>query len=308
VPIRDREGRLIGLTIVLADVTDLKRLDEMKNNLLSLVAHELKTPLTSMRMVLHLLVEGRIGALTDKQHELVLAARDDSDRLHQIIENLMDMARIESGRVLMETRPVAVEDLVAAALEPMRPAFAEHGVSLEVDLPAEAPAAVVMADPTRVGHVFANLLNNALKYTRPGGHVRVVARGVAGGVVEFSVTDDGEGIPRQFLGRVFEKFFSAPGQPGDSGTGLGLAIVKDIIEAHGGRVSVESEPGRGTTFRFTLPVAPPVTTGGAEERKVVRDETDSVATHGRESRLGFDAAGPGRPAAYAPAPNGNGAN
>jgi len=209
--------------------------------------------------------------------------------------------------VLMETRPVPVEDLVAAALEPLRPAFAEHGVSLDVDLSAEAPAGVVMADPTRVGHVFANLLNNALKYTRPGGHVRVVARGV-GGVAEFSVSDDGEGIPRQFLGRVFEKFFRAPGQPGDSGTGLGLAIVKDIIEAHGGRVSVESEPGRGTTFRFTLPVAPPVTAGGAEERKAVRDETDGVAADGRESRLAFDAGGPGRPAAYAPAPNGNGAN
>src|SRR5205085_841625 len=191
--------------LVLADVTDLKRLDEMKNNLLSLVAHELKTPLTSMRMVLHLLVEGRIGALSDKQHELVVAARDDSDRLHQIIENLMDMARIESGRVLMETRPVPVEDLVDSAVEPIRPAFAEHGVSLLVDLPAGTRAAAVMADPTRVGHVFANLLNNALKYTQSCGHVRVTAREAAGGVVEFSVSDDGAGIPRQFLGRVFEK-------------------------------------------------------------------------------------------------------
>ena len=300
VAIRDREGRLIGLTVVLADVTDLKRLDEMKNNLLSLVAHELKTPLTSMRMVLHLLVEGRIGALSDKQHELVVAARDDSDRLHQIIENLMDMARIESGKVLMETRPVAVSELVRASLETLRPAFAEHGVALDVSLPPGPAADVaVMADPTRVGHVFANLLNNALKYTRQGGHVHVVARvprpaaqGASGvcDAVEFGVSDDGVGIPRQYVGRVFEKFFRAPGQPGDSGTGLGLAIVKDIVEAHGGRVWAESEPGRGTTFRFTLPMA-----AAADARDTENEihETEDFAVPGGRIPVAAGAPEPG---------------
>jgi signal transduction histidine kinase len=270
-----------------------------------------------MRMVLHLLVEGRIGPLSAKQHELVVAARDDSDRLHQIIENLMDMARIESGRVLMETQPVPVAELVLSAIEPLQPAFAEHGVSLEVDLPARGGS--VLADPTRVGHVFANLLNNALKYTQRGGHVRVSATeravGTGSGAVEFAVADDGAGIPRQYLGRLFEKFFRAPGQPGDSGTGLGLAIVKDIVDAHGGRVTVESEPGSGTTFRFTLPVAdsesqPQATAEGdgvlmfSQEPKAGTDETENVTDHGRGLRLEFDQ--PDRPAACAPEPNGNG--
>jgi signal transduction histidine kinase len=215
----------------------------------------------------------------------------------------MDMARIESGKVLMETRPVAVGELVRASLEPLRAAFAEHGVALEEDVPGGADAPAVLADPTRVGHVFANLLNNALKYTRPGGHVRVSAAvEAAEGAVEFAVSDDGEGIPRPYVGRVFEKFFRAPGQPGDSGTGLGLAIVKDIVEAHGGRVSAESDVGRGTTFRFTLPLAAEnrtpqggdaATSRGPEADK---DETEDLTHRGR-----------GLPVrAGAPQPGGNG--
>jgi signal transduction histidine kinase len=171
-------------------------------------------------------------------------------------------------------------------------------VSLTVDVP-EGPVSRrgVMADETRVGHVFANLLNNALKYTAPGGHVRVTGSGGGGapgrGQVEFVVADDGAGIPRQFVGRVFEKFFRAPGQPGDGGTGLGLAIVKDIVEAHGGRVSVESEVGRGTTFRFTRPAAP--ATGGesgGSESEAYPDETNGVAGCGRGTPLAVGAAQP----------------
>jgi signal transduction histidine kinase len=206
------------------------------------------------------------------------------------------MARIESGRVLMETRPVAAGELVAGAVEPLRGAFAEHGVALEVDVPQALGARRVMADVTRVGHVFANLLNNALKYTSPGGRVRVAASEVGGGRVEFTVADDGAGIPRQYVGRVFEKFFRAPGQPGDSGTGLGLAIVKDIIEAHGGAVSVESEVGRGTTFRFTLPAAPGAAAepeaAGPRGMELGHDEAEDVADDGRGLPLAVGAAQP----------------
>jgi two-component system, NtrC family, sensor histidine kinase KinB len=119
--------------------------------------------------------------------------------------------------------------------------------------PVQTPQ--VLADPARIAHVMGNLLSNALRYTDEGGQVMLSVEDQPSGWVQFTVADSGRGIPRQFVGRIFEKFFRVPGQSGDSGTGLGLAIVKDIVEAHGGRIWVESREGRGTTFRFVLPRA-----------------------------------------------------
>jgi signal transduction histidine kinase len=218
-----------------------------------MVSHELKTPLTSMRMIMHLLAEEKIGPLNVKQRDLMIAAREDSDRLHHIVENLMDMGRIESGKALMEMRPTDSAELAARAVESVRGGFANKQIDLEMTAPEPAPA--VMADATRIGHVFQNLLSNALKYTAENGRVTVAVEPETNGWVQFAVTDDGRGIPRQYVSRVFEKFFRVPGQSGDSGTGLGLAIVKDIVDAHGGRIWVESREGRGTTFRFVLPRA-----------------------------------------------------
>jgi NtrC-family two-component system sensor histidine kinase KinB len=256
VPICDADRKLIGLTLVLADVTGLRRLDEMKNGLLSMVSHELKTPLTSMRMVLHLITEQKVGALSDKQKELLSAARDDSERLHQIVENLLDMGRIESGKALMDLQPVAPRQLLERAAQAVGGAFEAQQVTLQIE--ASADLAPVMADAMRIGHVLGNLLSNSLRYTEPHGHVTLSARAQEDWV-EFSVSDDGAGIPRQYLPRVFEKFFRAPGQVGGSGSGLGLSIAKDIVEAHGGKIRVQSIEGRGTTFAFTLRQAGAVT-------------------------------------------------
>lgn len=249
VSISDDSGQPIGATIVFADVSGLRRLDEMKNGLLSLVSHELKTPLTSMRMILHLVTEERVGLLSPKQKELLITARDDAERLHSIVENLLDMARIESGRALMELQPVAPSVLAWRAAESLRGAFDSQQVELSVEACGDLP--LVNADPTRISHVLINLLNNSLRYTPAGGHVRIWAR-PADDWIEMGVSDDGAGISRQFLPRVFEKFFRAPGQQGSSGSGLGLSIAKDIVEAHGGRIRVESAEGKGSTFAFTL--------------------------------------------------------
>jgi two-component system, NtrC family, sensor histidine kinase KinB len=176
------------------------------------------------------------------------------------------MGRLESGHGLADVHPIPAGELVERSIEPLRSSFRDAGVTLQFD-DANTPAAgeSVLADPVRIGHVFANLLTNALRFTPAGGTVRVGLR-PAGDRVEFSVSDTGPGIPRQYVYRVFEKFFRVPGQPGESGSGLGLAIVKDVVEAHSGHVGVESTAGRGATFRFTLRLADAPITASADAR------------------------------------------
>jgi signal transduction histidine kinase len=200
-------------------------------------------------MVLHLITEHKVGPLTAKQDELLQAARDDTDRLHVIVENLLDMSRIESGRALMELRPVPPEALVTNAIQSLASSFQAQDVSLCSQLEAGLP--LVLADLTRIGHVFANLLMNSLRHTPAGGQVNIGARAVDD-VVEFVVSDTGCGIPKQYLHRVFDKFFRVPGQSSASGSGLGLAIAKDIVEAHGGHIRVDGRDGIGTTVAFSL--------------------------------------------------------
>lgn len=260
VPIIDEEQNLAGVTLVLADVTNLRKLDEMKSGMLSVVSHELKTPLTSIRMATHLLLEEKIGSLNSKQQELLIAAREDSDRLYQIIENLLDMGRIEAGRALIEMRRMRPAALIAQATSESTAAYRDKGVTLESDVADDA--ADVMADPDRVSHVFSNLLNNALAHTPAGGNVRVTAR-AEGANVRFAVEDSGEGIPAEHLPRIFERFFRVPGRSAPGGAGLGLAIVKDIVEAHGGTISVQSRDGEGTKFSFALRAADAAVAGAS---------------------------------------------
>jgi signal transduction histidine kinase len=195
----------------------------------------------------------KLGPLTPKQAELVIAARDDSDRLYRIIENLLDIGQLESGRSTVELVPVSPDQVLLNVVEEMRPSYVDRGVSLVLDLPGDIPQ--VLADRMRLEIVFTNLLSNGLKFTPPGGEVKVSAR-LNNGTVLFSVEDTGSGIPKESLPHIFEKFFRVPGRGGQpSNTGLGLAIVKEIIEAHGSRVEVTSQPGKGTRFTFTLNVA-----------------------------------------------------
>jgi NtrC-family two-component system sensor histidine kinase KinB len=255
VPIFDDDRQLIGITLMLSDVTRSMQSDEVKSGLISTVSHELKTPLTSIRLATHVLLSGKVGPLTSKQTEVLAAARDDSDRLYRIIENLLDIGKMESERSSPKLASVNAEQLVLQAVEDMRSAYVARGIALAIDIPGDLPP--VLADSLRIESVFANLLSNSLKYTSPGGKVTITAR-PEGQMVSFRVEDTGTGIPTEYLPHIFEKFFRVPGQEQQKDSGLGLAIVKEIIEAHGGKISVSSEPGEGTRFVFTLRASVPV--------------------------------------------------
>ena len=249
IPIMDSDKRPAGVVLVLSDVTRQRHQDEMKSGVISTVSHQLKTPLTSVRMALHLLLEEKVGILTEKQAELLVVAREEAERLERIVDELLDIGRIEAGKGRMDLRPVPPIDLVFREMEAYRPAARDGGVSLVADLPATLPQ--VLVDPVRVAHVFANLLSNALKFTPPGGKVTLSAK-EEGEFVRFRVSDTGVGIPGRYLPRLYEQFFRVPEQGAGTGVGLGLAIVKDIVEAHGGTVGVESVEGSGSTFSFSL--------------------------------------------------------
>jgi signal transduction histidine kinase len=197
-------------------------------------------------MAIHLLLEEKVGPLTEKQAELLVAAREDSDRLHGILNNLLDISRIESGKAQLEFLAVSPQAMVSEAVEPFRRAAHDQGLILSVELPDDLPD--VLADLTRISHVFGNLISNALKFTSPGGKITLSAKSDEEWV-QFSVSDTGRGIPSKYLPRIFEQFFRVPDQGTETGAGLGLAIVREIVEAH---VGVESQEGQGSTFTFTL--------------------------------------------------------
>lgn len=249
VPILDREKLPTGVILILDDVTQEHREQELKKGVIATVSHQLKTPLTSIRMTIHVLLEERLGKLTEKQVELLLGAREEGERLYSITEQLLQLSRIESGKLAMNVESVSPLELVFEAKECFSRSAQDSGIALNADLPQDLPP--VQTDRLLVHQVFDNLLSNALKYTEPGGQVTMSARADAE-FVWFSVADTGKGIPAQYLQRILEQFFRVPGQASGTGVGLGLAIVKQIVDAHGGLVSVESQEGKGSTFTFSL--------------------------------------------------------
>jgi signal transduction histidine kinase len=261
VSIRDERDGLLGAAVVLTDVTRFRKLDQLKSDMVSTVSHELKTPLTGIQMAVHLLLEEVVGPLNSKQVELLMAAREDSDRLLSMVNDLLDLTRIEQGRVALDLRPVAPSDLITEAIATHAARAQDAGITLEADAVPDLPS--VLVDRERIAHAFDNLIGNALAHTERGGLVRLGAEvdehaGPGPGAVRFRVRDTGEGIPPESLPHVFERFFRVPGSRAKVGAGLGLAITREIVGAHGGMIDVRSEPARGTTFTFTLPGVPAV--------------------------------------------------
>jgi len=247
--VRNENGSIFGAAVILQDVTRLRLLNEVKSDLVSTVSHELKTPLTSVRMGLHLLLEEQIGSLNPKQTELLLAAREDSERLLGMINDLLDLAKLESGKATSSQCVINAGEL-ARVLNPELQELAEsQGCKLSTTIEHDLPD--VCVDQRQIEQVLTNLISNAAKHSRYGETIAIGVR-LEDGIVRFSVRDQGPGIPSEFQDRVFDRFFRISGDS-TSGAGLGLAIAKEIVMSHGGTIGLQSSPDQGSTFYFDLP-------------------------------------------------------
>jgi len=249
-PMRDNAKHLLGAVTLLEDITHLREIDRLKSEFIATASHELRTPLTSVQMGVHLLLEGAVGELNEKQTEVLSACREECERLDKLMRDLLDLSRIEAGESRPELQAVNVRDLIGKEAEELRTQVEAKGLLFRVDVPPELP--MVLADRSQIARVIANLVVNAIRYTTEG-EIGVEADR-RGRYVAISVSDTGTGIPAEYLPHVFDKFVQVPGAP-TGGAGLGLAISRLIVEAHGGQISAQSEAGKGASFTFTLPIA-----------------------------------------------------
>jgi signal transduction histidine kinase len=239
-----------GAAVFLQDVTRFRLLDDAKSNLVGTVSHELKTPLTGLRMAIHLLLERHLGELSAGQRELLETARDDSDRMLRILNDLLDLARLEGGVAQLHLSEVPLAGLLQAMAQEIRPIAEAHGQ--RIDVLVAAGLSTVAVDADRIRHVFINLMSNAITYGPAGEPIALYAEPADAGFIRCGVRDRGPGIPPESVGRIFEKFYRLPGEA-KKGAGLGLAIAREIVLAHGGTIACASRPGAGSDFFFLLP-------------------------------------------------------
>jgi two-component system, NtrC family, sensor histidine kinase KinB len=252
VPMRTPSGVIPGVVLLLRDITRLRELDRLKSEFIMTASHELRTPLTSINMAVNLLRESVGTKLTDQELALLEACHEDVQRLRALVNDLLDLSKIEAGKLALTFEPVHPRFLCDQALAVIKTQAESKGIELTLGVPEDLPT--VTADPHKITWVLVNLLANAVRYTKAGGHISLQGERV-GNQVHLSVTDDGEGVPLDLQPRIFEKFVQV--KPGDSGggSGLGLAICKEIVRAHRGAIWLDSIPDKGSTFTFTLPVA-----------------------------------------------------
>jgi NtrC-family two-component system sensor histidine kinase KinB len=252
VPMRTPAGVIPGVVLLLRDITRLRELDRLKSEFVMTASHELRTPLTSINMAVNLLRESAAAKLTDQERQLLEACHEDVQRLRALVNDLLDLSKIEAGKLELAFEPIQPRWLGDQALSVIKTQADAKGIHVSQELPEDLPA--VTADPHKIVWVLVNLLANAVRYTRTGGHIKLTAERV-GNQVHLAVTDDGEGISPDVQPRIFDKFVHGKPSDGSGGSGLGLAISKEIVKAHRGAIWVDSTPGHGSTFTFTLPVA-----------------------------------------------------
>jgi len=250
--IENESGQTIGMVSVLTDVTKQRELEEMKSRFLSTVSHELRTPLVTIQKAIEL-IHRQTGRLTPDQEKFIDIAERNLQSLSRLINDLLDMQKIEAGKLEMIYTPARIQEVIRTVVENLSHWGQSKGVKIENRAPAELPE--VEIDAQRIGQVLINLIGNAVKFTPSGGSITASAKQKQG-LIEVSVADTGVGISKEDLGKVFQRFQQVGERTSSdiAGTGLGLSIAKEIVQLHGGTIWVESELNKGTTFLFTLPM------------------------------------------------------
>jgi len=244
------ENQSIGEVFTLRDITSFKELDISKTNLLATISHELKTPISSIKMSTKLITDERIGVLNTEQKELVHNINEDADRLLRITGELLNMTQIETGNIQLRLQKVSPKEIVDQSIQVVQLMADQKKIKLQVNFADNLPA--VTADEDKTSWVLINLLTNAIKYTPEEGTIIITIQ-PDNSHVKFIVQDFGPGIESKYISRIFDRYFKVPGSVEKTSTGLGLAISKEFIEAQGGTINAKSEIGKGSTFSFILP-------------------------------------------------------
>jgi PAS domain S-box-containing protein len=251
-PVRNDIGETMGSVTVLQDISHLKELDKMKSEFVAMVTHELRAPIAAVEQQLTVILNKMAGEVTEKQEQLLSRAKQRTKGLLDLIKDLLDLSKIEAGKMVQYKEPLLLRDVIQRVVELMRAEAENKKIDLEFSIPTKV--SLINADRNSMEGIFTNLISNAIKYTPEGGKVWVDL-GEEGGFVKATVSDTGIGIKKGDLPRIFDKFYRVKTTETRQivGTGLGLSIVKSIVDAHLGSISVESEEGNGTTFTVLLP-------------------------------------------------------
>lgn len=242
-------SELIGHVIILKNITFFKELDSAKTNFIATISHELKTPISSIKLSTHLLEHEETGALNEEQKQLVEGIKEDSARLLQITGELLNMSQVETGNIQLNIKQANPKQIVQYAIDTTKVQAEQKRLKLKLNLQVDIP--FVMADAEKTTWVLINFLTNAIRYSTEDSEVIISLRQHTEGV-EFAVKDVGRGIDKRYQTKIFERYFQIPGSS-KSGSGLGLAISKEFIESQGGIIGLDSEPGMGSTFYFVIP-------------------------------------------------------
>ncbi|EKD82716.1 MAG: hypothetical protein ACD_39C01137G0002 [uncultured bacterium] len=252
-PVLGKERSLSGIILLLRDVTRLKEVERMKSEFVMAASHELRTPITSLGMSIDLLQEHAASTMAEKDRDLLQAAHEEVHRLKTLVNNLLDLYKLEAGKIELEIEVFPISTI----FEQIKSVFKNQASIKEISLickevEGEQPP-LIRADANKIAWILSNLISNALRYSAKGGKISLAAQKI-GTQVQLSVSDDGPGIPLEYQSKIFQKFVQIKGRQ-SGGSGLGLAICKEIVRAHGGAIWVDSEPGKGSIFTFTLPIA-----------------------------------------------------